>query len=70
MTNANFKEVKIGQRFKSETGTFVKIKVCYIDGQMRNAIRYEVPSGASDSFPMGLWTIGNKAVSVLSNDET
>jgi hypothetical protein len=61
MKQANFKNVKVGERFKTVEGrTYVKIKACWINGEMRNAVCIEFGN---------YFLIGNGAVTILGVDE-
>ena len=61
MKQANFKNVKVGERFIAQDGKrYVKIRPCWIESVLKNAV----------SIPFGhYYTFGNGAVSILEDDE-
>lgn len=70
-TNANFKQVKLGQRFRWDQGVGVKIRPCVLDGQMRNAVLITPsPEHMKDRLKQSdYWTIGNIPVTLLEETE-
>lgn len=71
MKQANFKNVKVGQRFISLHGLFAKIRPCSIKGEMKNAVLVEdgLKGTNANPLPTGYWNFGNVAVSILEDDE-
>lgn len=61
MKQTNFKNVRVGERFADQTHRhYVKIKLCWIDGVMKNAVCIQFGN---------YFLIGNVAVSILEDDE-
>jgi len=66
LTNSNFKNVKVGQRFTYSHATYVRIRPCAVEGKTYNAV---LVKGARTHAMCGYYSFGNVAVSILEDDE-
>lgn len=70
VTNTNFKNIKVGERFKTELGVFVKMKPAHIrGGHLRNAAMIERANPTEETTLRTYFNFGNVAVQSFDLDE-
>lgn len=70
MTQANFKNVRVGQRFVYMMGVYVRLRNCTVHNERVNAVMIDDKLKSTNANTPSLYRqFGNVAVSILEDDE-